>query len=262
MVWKTAALQEDCIAVVQARKKHWGHTSRVQMQATAVLLVRPNPQVALELTIPVSGARFGSTVGVAGGDPGIFYALRRGSTGAERLPPAYFHQINARAPRYNKGIGLLRVEGDLALTRTPPEAAGGDEVALSERRPLDPVLDIGELPYDVDLHVRARKARSGVSVDLAKVAHVAAPPEVEVETNPVAAGAQARVVISQSRPEQRYELRLNGEAVKRARNGNGEDLAIITEAVNEETHFELWITSRDDAHLTVSQVVPLTVTVQ
>jgi len=198
-------------------------------------------------------------VTASGGRPGVFYTLRRGATGADRLPPAYFHQLDASNPVDNKGVGLLRIEGDFALARDPETPPQGP---LAEARPPAPLLEIGSITtLDVELHVRAMKARTRVTVPLERFAAVPKPPEIRFEVDPVAAGTVARILVVASVVGDRYEPFLDGVSVKQGRLGNGDDLVFLTDPVNETTTFEVRITRPDDPGLPVTRILRLTVNV-
>ncbi len=258
------ALADDTLLIVQAAKAHWRPwTSVVQLAQAALILVEPDPAVDLALAIPVAAASMSGRLTVRGGRPGVFYTFRRGATGDEREPPAYFHQLDASNPVENKGLGLLRIEGDLAVTRDPRPEALPPEVPLAELRPPAPQLEIGSIStLDIELHVRAMKARTRVAVPLGRVAAVPAPPVIRFEAAVVAAGTPARILVVASVVGERYEPFLDGVSVEQGRHGNGEDLVFLTDPVSRTTTFEVHVARPGDPGLAVTRIVRLTVKVE
>jgi hypothetical protein len=256
-------LEEDTVVIAQARKTHWDDgTSLVQLAQAAVALVEPDPTVELALEVPVTARTMKEQVSVAGGDPGVFYILRRGATGADREPPAYFHQLDPAHPDQNKGVGLLRIEGDFVLARDPGPQGQPPEGVPPDARPPTPLLDFGRGSLDLELHVRAMKARTRVAAELSRAATVIAPPEIRLEEETVDAGSPARILVIASRPGDFYQPFLDGVAIKRGLHGNGDSLVFVTGPVTTETTFEVYITRRDDPGLAVTRIVSLTLKVQ
>ncbi|MEM8964328.1 MAG: hypothetical protein AAGD38_22775, partial [Acidobacteriota bacterium] len=259
----TMRLDDDTLVIVQARKTHWDvGESLVQLARAAVVLTEPDATVALALTVPVTPRTMSGRIGVTGGVPGVFYTLRRGATGADREPPAYFHQLDPADPEENKGVGLLRIEGDFALAREPRPEGKVPTGVPPFVRPPEPLLEFGGNALDLEIHIRAMKARTRVSVELSRVATIAEPPDIRFEEEVVNTGTPARILVLASRVGERYEPFLDGVSVKRARHGNGEDLVFVTEPVVTDTTFEVHIDRPGDLGLPVTRIFQLTVTVR
>lgn len=173
-------IQEDSVLVVLAHKDHTTVpiASDVQLKQSAALLVRPElvPGLTLQL-VPNAGGQSGTLL-VSGGQPGVFYRFRADAAGSEIGRPVYFHRVDdsdpdAAAPQPNRGLGLLRVEGDLVIAREQPLPAGADPALL---RPLAPQVDIAPLPGGNSVQVMAVKARTGVSWRALRPVTLAPPP--------------------------------------------------------------------------------------
>ena len=256
------AIDEDGAILVEASKDH----SRLWLEQAATLLVEPDPDRRLAVRIPVAGEDMRGDVEVSAGQPGVLYYLR-GDARRETLP-AYVHQLDELDQSLNKGLGGvgepqarrgLRVEVDLAIARAP--VASGAESRAPDRaveRPLPPVVDLEPAKLGVDLAVRAVKARSGAEVKLAGPIPTSTLPEIRLEEADVELGDSARILVVASHDGDRYQPFLDGEPVKQARNGNGEDLVFVTGAIERPTTFEL-VVSRPEDDFDVTYVVELPV---
>lgn len=220
--------------------------------------MRPDPAAGLALEVPVAGAGLRSPFGVSGGEPGVFYYFRRGQTGAERSLPAYFHKVDDLDPELNKGIGQLRIEVDLAVSRESPDPAPD----LARLRPPTPLVEIEYLPLGISFYVRAVKARTRLDVAMSSSAAVPAPAEIKLDQDVVEPGAAATIRVVASLVGERYQPFLDGAPVGDAGDGDGADLVLTTAPVNEDTTFDVYVTRPDDPGIAVTRIVQLTVTVQ
>jgi hypothetical protein len=166
-----SSLSDDCLVIVQARKEHQAATvtpSAVQLEQAAVVLVRPNPAPGLKLQA-LAGA---DTIQASAGQPGVFYYVRAAPDGQELPVPVYFHKRDDDDQRVNKGIDQLGVEIDLVVTPTWSAEKLAASSGLAEIAPDLPVVEATGLNADAVLHVRAMKAQTGVSVELAQTVTV------------------------------------------------------------------------------------------
>lgn len=245
-------LVEDSLVLVEASKPH----SRAWLAEAGTALIEPDPDRRLQLRIAVAGTSTRGDIEVAGGQPGVFYYLRRGATGSERSLPAYFHQRDERDPALNKGLGGdgevvgheaartgLRVEVDLAVARSVARDESVDEpVERAREQPGLPVVEFGRVPLDVDIRIRAVRARTGVAVELTHAVPIFPLPDIKLEDTEVDEGQPARIIVPESHEGDRYQVFLDGQPVKRARIGNGEDLAFVSEPIEDPVTFELRVT--------------------
>lgn len=161
---------EDALLLVQAIKQHRNGPlgsnadtiqSAVQLEQAFALLVRPNHGQALRVLATVAEGSDEGPVHVVGGQAGVYYQLSLPGADDTIDRPVYFHQRDDSDTSQNKGVGLLRIEVDLALARDP-EGAAGDR---SRTAPPPPAL-VAELAPGTTLAVRARKAMTGLEADL------------------------------------------------------------------------------------------------
>ena len=252
----TPALADDSVVIVRANKVHAaGGESSVWLAQAVVALVEPDPDRNLALELPVAASTTTGRVLVTGGQPGVFYHFRRGQTGAERDPPAYFHQLDADDPEQNKGIDQLRIAGDFVLVRDPLPGT------ISDGRPPPPLLELGSLPLDIALHLRAVKARTRVSVPLNRTAEIPTPPDIHFEEEVIEPGNEARMLVIASRVGEKYQPFLAGEPLKLARHGNGGDLVFLTGPLDQDTTFDMHVMRPEGPGLSVTRVFRLTVRV-
>jgi hypothetical protein len=164
------AFTQDTALLVQATKQHRNGplssdaeliASSVQLNRALAVLVRPNPAQAVRVLATITGDATQGPLQVRDGQAGVYYELRRAAAEAPIDRPAYFHQRDDVDATLNKGIAQLRVEVDLAIARDA-EVAPADR---AQAPPPWPMLD-AELAPGATLHVRARKAMSGLEADL------------------------------------------------------------------------------------------------
>lgn len=152
--WSIDGLEDDTLFYVEAKKADDSDdVANTRRLRSAVVLVEPEIQPGLQIT-----ARESSLL-IENGQPGVWYQLQK-ADGTPLGPPladrAYFHRSEGAE---NRGIGALRLELDLFLSRGYDTASGND---YTDRHPLAPELDITALPPDDELRVWAVKARSRV----------------------------------------------------------------------------------------------------
>ena len=255
------ALKEDSFVLVQAKKEHRAAvniTSAVQLDQAKVILVRPDVNPGLQLTVTVAGTKTDGTLAVTGGQAGVLYFVRRDPDGADLGLPAYFHKVDEQDPTVNKGIGQLRVEVDLAISRgTQRPAATASELAAAP--PLSPVLDTGPIDLGTKLYLRAVKAQTRVSVKLAKQAQMDSLPDIKAEPATVASGSPATIVVHASVIGERYQLTLDGKPIGPPQDGNSKDLKFTTDPIASTTRFEMRVTRPTDTGVIVDRRLQLSV---
>ncbi len=133
---------------------------------------------------------------------------------------------------------------------------------LPAELPLE-VRGLGQLRLEVDF---------AVAHDLESIADEISPPalslsadivaqaEIRLEEPEIDYNSVARILVVASRKGEKYQPFLGGEPVKRARYGNGGDLVFLTEALLEDTTFEVHVTRPDS--IDVERVVRLDVAVR
>jgi len=280
-------LTEDTLLIVQAEKEHQGHSlasSAMRLAQAAAVLLRPDPDAALELRVTVTSTdtKRVDTVEVLGGQSGVFYHLRKKISGPDLARPAYFHQKDETDPAQNKGIGQFRIEDDFVVPRSIPAQnkgigqfrIGGDFFiprSIPEKTnetdpalifPASAILDGDDMMLGTSLEIPGIKALTKISLKTPLRANLSKLPSMAFDESAVDVGDTARLVISRSLFGERYQFFLNGAEVKRARNGNGSDLVFITETVTEDSTFEVWVTQPHSPHrIKVTRIVPLEVKV-
>lgn len=169
------ALTEDSLVVVQARKNHKvsadhqeAHTlpSAVELEHSAVILVRPDPTPSLKVEMRAGETETSALMQVVGGQPGVFYYFRPSVDGDEFERPAYFHKRDDQDKSQNKGVGKLMLDVDFVVVpnRPPGEVGASEDPALVP--PAPPLLDTGPLSSGTTLYIRAMKAQTRVAVPL------------------------------------------------------------------------------------------------
>ena len=256
---------DDALILIEAIKEH----SAVWLGRAATTLVRPDPNQRLQLRIPVAGTRIRGPVVVSEGQPGAFYYVRRGKTGGEHALPAYFHQVDEVDDRLDKGLGGseeptarrgLRVAVDLVIARDADETVSGAVPSVRERL-ARPAVVIEPLPVGIELHVRARKARSGVDVQMKHPATTFPMPQIRLDRDQIIPGGSARIRVVASQTGDRYRLHVEGKPVEPVKRGNGEDLVFTVKKIERPTTFEVEV-FRKTAGAIVLQVVELSVDVK
>lgn len=167
--FKVGPLTDDSLVIVRARKNHQSSSaqtvpSAVQLEQTAVVLVRPDPAPPLRVKMLVEGAETSGDMQVLDGQPGIFYYFRQTPEGKEFEWPAYFHKTDDCDESLNKGLGQLELEIDFVVAADPPPGKVSESANLAEIPPEPPLLQTDPLPTGTILYIRAVKAQTRVAV--------------------------------------------------------------------------------------------------
>lgn len=254
-------LTRDSVILVRAQKEHQARVnipSSVQLRQAALVLARPDPRPALRLGVVMAGAQTTGTIEVEGGQPGVFYEVRRDPAGASLGWPAYFHKTDESNATLNKGLEQLRLQVDFAISRgTVRSATTPAELALTP--PLTPLLSTGPLDAGATLYLRAIKAQTRVATNLQQTAQIAAVPEIRAEQATVPKGSSANIVVRASVVGERYQLTQAGQPVGSALDGNGADLTLPTGPLQEATRFEVRVTRPGETGIPVERRVQISV---
>ena len=230
--------------------------SAVQLAGALALLVDPNPNPALRFEVALAGGATAGGLLVSGGEPGVFYdMLLDGQTTLIGLP-AYFHKHDDDTPVLNKGIEQLRVEIDVVVIRDPATPVLNPQ----STPPLPPLIDVAALPADSILHVRARRAMSGLAVDVANTAVLAEVPKLTAPAA-VASGSTADITLATSKANERYWLAVGGRRVTDPVAGTGAPLVLSTAAIAARTTFSVVATSIDANTIAVERHTDVTIDV-
>lgn len=257
-------LSEDSFCIVQVEKTHQGRNailSAVSLSQVRVVFVRPNPEPELVLNVTISDANAVGPVEVLGGEPGVYYHLRKKDSEVDLALPAYIHQQDVLDPTENKGLNQLRIGVDFVVSRDISETSSTDEKDPATFFPRTALLEMVSLSVGTSLELLAIKAQSGVTTPLLKSVDLAALPQIAFERSVIASGETARLIVTESIVGDNYQLFLNDEAVKQSRNGNGGELVFITEEVTEDSLFEVRVIQTESSALPLTRIVPLAVTV-
>ncbi len=253
---------DDYVLVVQAGKEHRvGERvvySRVMLARAGLLLVTPQTDPALTLRTGVAAGKSAPDITFLGGQPGTSYQLLRGEAPLGR--PVYIHQRDPQDGQQNKGIAGLRVGVDLVVARAR-EAPLRERDQLVAAAPAHPQTDAGALDVGARLELHATRQRTGVTVGLDRGATIAAVPEISAVAGSVAAGEKAVIRVAKSVAGERYQLTAAGRAVGPARDGDGDELLLESEALDVATRFEVIVSSAAEGELTVERVVGVDVAV-
>ena len=252
-------LNEDSMIIVQAEKTHLASreiSSALRLEETGVILVRPNATPGLHLKATIEGSDRLRTIEVSGGQTGVFYHLRPNLNGKNIALPAYFHKKDAKDETQNKGLGQLRMGVDFVVSRNLPEGAVSES---AHTFPLDPLIEIKTLQIGTKLSIFAIKAQTGLGKPLTKGADIPVLPKIAFENETVDVGTVGRIIVFASQVGEKYTLTLNGKKVKTARNGNGSDITLTTDPLNEATQFEMVVTRPKDSNISVERILLLTV---
>ncbi|MCP4996288.1 MAG: hypothetical protein GY934_21315 [Gammaproteobacteria bacterium] len=260
-------LADNTLVIIQAHKEHQVSESKtipysVQLEQPALLLVRPNPTPELELKTVMESGRTNGKLWVTGGQPGVFYYFRKTENGKNFKWPAYFHKQDETDDSFNKGLGQIAIGIDFSVAADPTLNTTIETNDLSKIAPVTPTLKTIRLPAGTQLFGRAKKAQTQITVALEKTAKIPALPEIQVVTPEVDANKKAKIRVVKSHEGDRYQLTLNGQPVKRARKGNGQDIDILTGPITEENTFEMWVTHPDETNILMRRVVLLPVKVR
>jgi hypothetical protein len=265
--FKLSGLTNDSLVIVQAEKSETvsdtpqPSQTAIQLEQAAVILVRPDPTPPLRVKVLLEGAETSGEIQVFDGQPGVFYyfRLQPDDDDLSLSLPAYFHQRDDRDERYNKGVGQLKLGVDFVIAPPlPPDKARGN---LAQLVPESPWLEIGSLPADTVLHVRAVKAQTQVAIPLNQTAQISAPPDASPEKAVVDYGGKTKIRIKQSRAKAWYQLWVAGKPLADLVKGTGKDRLLDTGELTANTTFELLMRTGAEGDIVVEQVLELTVAV-
>ncbi|MGJ5179588.1 hypothetical protein ACQR16_14950 [Bradyrhizobium oligotrophicum] len=228
----------DSVVAIAARKVHAtgpaSFTSWIWLRQMLAVLVRPNPQPGLNVTVTLTGATTDGAMTIAGGQRGVYYTPRTTPPGPAILP-AYVHQRNPDDANANKGIGQLELEVDFAVTR-------------DGQPPLPPVVDTAAVAVGTSLAIGAMMAQSRVGIDLPNPVVIAAVPAAQVNAGLVDRGSVAHVVVPTSAATDSYalfqEAAPDDVAIGAPRDGNGQALDFASAAIANDTVLVLAVTSK------------------
>lgn len=264
-------LADDAMVIVQAVKEHPVNAdnpasaiilSAICLNQAVVALVRPDPARALTLRVPVIGAQTGDTMQVSNGQPGVFYYFRWASAVAEFPLPAYFHKRDDQDNTQNKGVGQLGIEIDFAIATDPDAGSAGAASGRATVFPRAPLLGITAGATGSSLSSRAVKAQTMVEAKTAQLALVATVPAIRADQAVIDYGGSAKILIPASKPEDQYQVTLEGAPVKPAVTGDNTDLAVITDPMNADASFDVVVTRPADQGMRVERVVQVPVLVR
>lgn len=220
----------DLVCLVQASKQHRSRGDETVATttglATAVLLlVRPDPQPALQLELLASPGGL-QQLRVQGGQPGVAY-LPLLLPDRKALPlAAYVHQRSGADGSTNKGLGQLVIGVDLAVAAGAD--AGTERPLPPDQRPTAaPLLDLPALPAGSQLGWRATKVFAGVAIDLKQVAQLPAPLVAKLVADWLPPAADIHVDVPDSAADTHYQLWLNGRPVADPQPGTGGLLQLV-----------------------------------
>jgi hypothetical protein len=275
-----APATDDTYFLVKASKRHESGPlgtdsevieSHVQLDDAVALLVRPDAAPALKLSATLIADAI-TALEVDAGQAGVFYELRIAATPALISVPAYFHQRDDLDARVNKGLALrpdllppllppptdnaLRVEVDFVLVRD-----GAVGLPATTAPPIPVVTVEPPVAANSVVAVRARKAMSGVAVDLAKQAIFASVPAVKAQPAQVTAGQSAMIVIETSTSGDSYWLERDSNRVGNVIAGTGARIELPTGAIDRRTVFYVVAMRVDQTKLYVERQVQIAVDV-
>ena len=222
-----AAVEADSLIIVQAEKLHQdkGKTipSSVQLYQSAVILVRPDPAIALRLRMLLMDTTAFRSIQLSNGQAGVFYHFNLAGNAEEISLPAYFHQWGAEPGELNKGIDQLRLSADFVVTNVTS--------------PQTPVVDFENLPNGANLHIQARKAQTNVTADLNQL--IKLPPQSKLKAQPeiVEVSGSAEIQVLNSKTKVDYQLLEDDQAIGEIKKGNGATLKLATGAMTQDTLF-------------------------
>jgi hypothetical protein len=258
-----SALRDDSVILIRAQKNHQlgaaSIASSAQLAQAALLLVRPDPQPALEVGVVMDGGQTDGTLEITGGQAGVFYQVRRDPDGPTLGLPAYFHKTDERDAAANKGIGAdhtygIRIEVDLVISRgTQWTATTPAELAATP--PLPPLLSTEPLDAGTTLHFRAIKAQTRAAARLSRTARIASVPRILAAPTAVPSGGTTTIVVRASVAGDRYQLVQDGQPVGPARDGDGGDLVFMTAPVSPATRFQVLVTRPVEPGIPVRRTV-------
>jgi len=198
----------------------------------------------------------------------LYYLRPRVEPVGEFRRPAYVHKRDPLDARLNKGIGDRRFGGltigvDLAVARdAEPHEAMPEAPDPTSDPPRTPTVDTQGLVEAGTLYLRAVKAQTRLVAQLEAHAPIPATAQVAAESTEIDAGQNARIVVTASDANDRYELRRNGKPERRARFGNGAQLVFNTDTVDVDTLFVMHVTRRRPQGLKLAREIPIRIRVR
>jgi hypothetical protein len=265
------SMQHDTIVAVEAVKDHAVDPrtppsrtlpSAIGLDQAAVVLVRPDPARALTLQVPIAGAATGSAMQVSDGQPGVFYYFRQAPSGAEFPRAAYFHKRDDEDERQNKGLDQLALEVDLVVAADPEARIAPRRADPARTFPRSPVLTIPPVATGTSIAARAMNAQTRVDVAMAQTASIAAVPVIRAAEPVIDSGTTATIVVAASRPDEQYQLTLDGTAVNAPVDGTNADLPLTSGPLTSDAVFEVLVTRQADPGMRVERVVQVRVAVR
>ncbi len=258
-------VSDDSLVLVRASKRHAvadgeAISSAEWLNATAAVLVQPDPKPRLHLLAAIEGDRTTGTLSIAGGQPGIFYVPRQLPSRDQPFKlPAYQHKRDETDPRLNKGVGQLKLEVDFVIATDPAEAVVVGPPA--ETPPAAPVIVGDPLAVGSRLGFTAIKAQTRVGVDLATEVEILAAPKVRLDAAIIDLGDEARAIVSDSRADETYALIIGNKTVVPAAAGNGGELSLRSGRLQQDTVL-IVSSTRDTGTVAIERRVALAVTVR
>ncbi len=263
-----AGLLDDSTIIVQAIKEHRTDSkkseiivSAVALDQAVVVLVRPDPNRALRLRVPLISGQTAGTMQVANGQPGVFYYFQWASAGEEFPLPAYFHKRDDQDNTQNKGVGQLGIEIDLAIA-TDPDAAPSFATNLATVTPHLPLLGIAPRAAGDTLSSRAVKAQTLVETPMTPRALVAEVPAIGADQAVIDYGATASILIPTCNRDDLYQVTLRGAVVGPAVTGDATDLAVVSDPLYADEVFAVVVSRPGDTGMAVERIVQVGVLVR
>jgi hypothetical protein len=183
----------------------------------------------------VAGAAVATNIGRG---TGVLYQFRDMATDAPIGPWLYLHD-------YHAGIDSLRVAVNFVVQ--------GDGSLPSFEL-------VAPLPVGTRLQVRARKAITGIAVEVDGAITVEASPIFEVPTS-VAVGESFRIVVRDSRIDETYQLQEGASQLQSPVHGNGGPLELWSGTLTESTQFVVGVCRNGVGVIPLVRRVAMTVTV-
>ncbi|MCA9701694.1 MAG: hypothetical protein KC431_29505, partial [Myxococcales bacterium] len=233
----------DQEVIVQALKTHqYGPLDRpsvgardtaVELRQARAVLVGPEPKPSLRVRVR-EGIDQPATVELLAGEPGVHYSLVKTGGKATVAQTAYVHQRDDADSRFNKGVGQLRVEGDLVVVRDGAEVPSD----RSREAPSNARLELSGVVDGTRWKLVARQTMNDLEVELQGRANTGTAPQASLESPTVAAGSSAKVTVAASDAAMRYLLEDGAGKVLASAVGTGAELILDSGALEAGTR--LW----------------------
>lgn len=252
-------LIEGHVAVVKVTKLHHPESpvrSHVPVTDVCAILVRPDTNRRLAMSVTMHGQQTDGTVRVSGGQPGVYYQLRVGDV--TRGQPVYFHKRDDADASINKGLGQLTIGEDFTVSRTPVDGDDRNQ-DLSRRAPAMPELEVGAMSAGTSVYFDARDALTGLTATLQRTAVLGEQAAIRLKNPGVDKNSKADVLVIESQAGDRYHLVHRSQQVGSAVDGSGETLAFTSATVTVDDWVEVHVVPIDPVGVAISRVVPLVV---